>query len=319
MNRLSYPILPRANRRPSAPGRPRRWLSLLPALLLPLFLAGCDYGLPPTRVVPAEMPAAERAAHRKLPLRGAENFRDLGGYRTEDGRQLRWGLIYRADDLSELNRGDLHYLERLGLKQAVDFRSQAEREEEPDRLPKNVRAVLRPIAVGPGNMDFKEMFSNPENLQNFDGVQWMQEVNRQLVREYTPVYREWLRELAWEEATPQVFHCTAGKDRTGFGAAMLLAALGVPKETIMQDYLLSQAYSEELIKNTLARVRIVSLFQIDPEVLRPILGVEASYLEAAYSEIEKEYGSLQAYLERGLGIDRETKRRLQEKFLEPAS
>ena len=319
MNRLSYPILPGANRRPSAPGRPRRWLSLLPALLLPLFLAGCDYGLPPTRVVPAEMPAAERAAHRKLPLRGAENFRDLGGYRTEDGRQLRWGLIYRADNLSELNRGDLHYLERLGLKQAVDFRSQAEREEAPYRLPKNVRAVLRPIAVGPDNMDFEEMFSNPENLQNFDGVQWMQEANRQLVREYTPVYREWLRELAWEEATPQVFHCTAGKDRTGFGAAMLLAALGVPKETIMQDYLLSQAYSEELIKNTLTRVRIVSLFQIDPEILRPILGVEASYLEAAYSEIEKEYGSLQAYLERGLGIDPETRRRLQEKFLEPAS
>ncbi len=290
-------------------------------LLLPLLLAGCGDGLPPVsqRVVPAEMPTAERAAHRRLPLGGAENFRDLGGYRTEDGRQVRWGVLYRADSLSQLNRNDRRYIERLGLKEAVDFRSETERAEDPDRLPKNVRIKARPIAVGPQGMDFEEMLSDPEMLKDFDGVQWMQEINRQLVREYTPVYRDWLHELAWKDVTPQVFHCTAGKDRTGFGAAMLLAVLGVPQEVIMQDYLLSQVYSKEATDKLLKWIHAVSLFQLDPEVLRPIMGVEASFLEAAYDEIEKEYGSLEKYLKDGLGIDRETRLRLQEKFLEPAS
>ena len=289
-------------------------------LLLPL-LTSCAERLPPAaqRVLPAELPAAQRAAHRRLPLEGAHNFRDLGGYRTADGQQLRWGLLYRADSLSELDTEDLRYLQRLQLRQAVDFRSPAERAEEPDRLPEDVQITQRPITVGPHGANLRQMFSDAEALKNFDGTHWMQEINRELVQKHTPVFRDWLHDLARSEATPQVFHCTAGKDRTGFAAAMLLTILGVPQETVMQDYLLSQVYGRQQRERMLRRVRIISLFRIDPQVLQPLMGVEASFLEAAFDEIETEYGTMDNYIENGLGVDRDTRRLLRARFLEPPS
>ena len=97
------------------------------ALLLPLL--ACGGGAPPDqRSIPAELPASAREAARRLPLDGAHNFRDLGGYATSDGRTLRWGVLYRSDALADLSDDDLAYLGRLGLRRVVDFRSPLERE-----------------------------------------------------------------------------------------------------------------------------------------------------------------------------------------------
>src|SRR5882757_6043336 len=117
-------------------GRPLPLAGLV--LMAALGLAACRHGaesLPAAqRPLPAQMPAAERAQWRHLPLQGAPNFRDLGGYRSADGRSVKWGLLYRSNALDKLDSGDQAYLERLGLRRIVDFRAADETADAPDRL-----------------------------------------------------------------------------------------------------------------------------------------------------------------------------------------
>jgi protein-tyrosine phosphatase len=115
-----------------------------------------------------------------------------------------------------------------------------------------------------------------------------------------------------------MFHCTAGKDRTGFGAAIIMLALGVPKETIMEDYLATNIYTHDRIERTLLIVKVASFFQTDTEALRPILGVEAVFLEEAFNAIEDHYGSTDNYLKLGLGLDEDKLQQLRDLLTEEA-
>ncbi len=296
------------------------------ALVLVLLLGGCGGppALPPAseRQVPAEAAAATGAVpERLLPVAKAHNVRDLGGYTTVDGRRVKWGELYRADSLGELDSEDVSYLERLGLRRVVDFRSEVEREHEPDRLLAGVEYRLRSItARNAEGEDIVALFRDPKRLNATDTAEVMREINRQLVRDHTPLYRDWLHQLATEEsASPQLFHCTAGKDRTGFAAAILLGALGVPREQLMADYLLSADYRAGHNARRLRVIRLLSLWRIKAEALRPLMTVEASYLQAAFDEAERRYGSFEVYLVEGLGIDAKLRRQLRARFLEPES
>jgi protein-tyrosine phosphatase len=268
-------------------------------------------------LVPSDGSETRIVAERLLPLEGTHNFRDLGGYRTRDGRSVRWGALYRSDSLGELTGADLDYLEMLGIRLVCDFRGPQEVEEEPDPLPES-GSVQR---INPGISD--ESFS-PDRMKdallsgNPDGIDFgnlLVEGNRYFALESLAQYRTFFRSLESPHDTPRLFNCTAGKDRTGFAAALVLSALGVDERTVMNDYMLSKYYSADHIESTLRLVRFVSFFRTDPEEIRPLLSVREAYLQAALDSIMEKYGSLDVYLRDALGVSDEALAALRERFL----
>lgn len=253
-------------------------------------------------------------AERLLPLEGAHNFRDLGGYRTADGRRVRWGRVYRSDHLGDLSDEDLAYLERLGIRTLCDFRSAIERESSPDRLEP-------PLVVNPDISD--DRFAMDELQERIltgrvEDVDWgnlLVEGNSAFARDYTEQYTTFFSLFEDAENLPVVFHCTAGKDRAGFAAALLLSALGVPRETVIADYMLTQPYTQDHIEGTLRVIRFASLFRTDTELIRPLFGVRLEYIGAAFDSAEAGYGSMDAYLEQALELTPEKRNALRELLL----
>jgi len=288
------------------------------AIVMLLGLVACGDSLPPAgeRAIPAALPRELRESQRRLPVAGAANLRDLGGYRTRDGHVLRWGLLYRSDALADLSDADVAYLARLRLRRVVDFRSAAEREREPDRLPDGVADVWQPIA-GKG-LDPRELQDRllAGRLSADEAERWLVDGNRAFVRDYRDVYARFVRDLADPANLPTLFHCTAGKDRTGFAAALLLLALGVPRETAMQDYLLTNAFTQVKTRRTLQRIRLASLWRAHAGDVEPLLEAREDYLGAAFAAIDEEHGTTDAYLRDGLGIDDALRAQLRTNLLE---
>jgi protein-tyrosine phosphatase len=291
-----------------------------PISVLLLFLAtlGCGDALPPAaqRAIPAELPPEVRESQRRLPVSGAANLRDLGGYQTRDGHALRWGVLYRSDALADLSDEDVAYLARLGLRRSVDFRSAGERERDPDRLPGEVSDVWMPISgTGLDPSELRDrLLSGKVSADQAAG--WLVEGNRAFVGEFREVYARFLRDLGDPSNLPTLFHCTAGKDRTGFAAALVLLALDVPRETAMRDYLLTNEYTGPKTQRMLRTIRIVSLFRADPNGVRPLFEARDSYLGAAFAAIDEIPGGTEGYLRDTLGIDGATRARLRANLLE---
>jgi protein-tyrosine phosphatase len=283
----------------------------LVTLILLFSLLGCSRGPESLsaneRPIPSQLPSNERESLRKLPFKGAHNFRDLGGYKTTDGRQIKWGLLYRSDKLSELTSTDEQYMERLSLKRIVDFRSVAEREAQPDRIApdSSIRIEQLPVNVSGVNPDLIKNKIESGDVSQQEMSKLLIDANREFVEKYTPLYREWIQSLLDKDAVPMVFHCTAGKDRTGFAAALVLLALGVPKDTVMSDYLATNTFTGEHVEKTLLVIKLASFFQTDVEAIRPLFGVEAEFLQEAFNAIDEHYGSTENYLQNGLGLDKE--------------
>jgi len=247
----------------------------------------------------------EHVKRRHVALEGARNFRDLGGYATEDGRRVRWGLFYRADSLGELTDADLARIHALGIQLVCDFRSAEEKAEEPDRLPAADPPELVELPILDDSFSpsaFREKITSGE-LGDLDLRRMLIEGNRLFATRYAPVYAAMFERLTQRESLPAVVHCTAGKDRTGFAAAVVLRTLGVPEETVYEDFLLTNHYTADEIERTLWIIRFASLFRTDPEQVRPVLGVERAYLEAAFEAIQEGYGSFDAYRREALGLD----------------
>jgi protein-tyrosine phosphatase len=289
------------------------------AILAALALAACSTTLPPDpRILAHELPAAQREAARRVSLEGAHNFRDLGGYETVDGKRVKWGVLYRSDALGDLTDDDVATLSRLGLKRVVDFRSKSEREREPDRLPENPGPYVAwtPIqgdALDP--KDIQEMIFSGDTTEA-EMSQLLVVANESFITQFGNVYSDFLRNLSLGENLPALFHCTAGKDRAGFGAALALMAVGVPRETIMEDYLKTNAYTAEHTESRLRLIRWVSLFRADADTIRPLFEARPEYLQAAFDTIDAKYGSTEVYLRDGLGIDSATLGRLRANLLD---
>ena len=247
----------------------------------------------------------EHVKRRHVALEGAQNFRDLGGYATEDGHTVRWGLLYRSDNLSQLTDADLDKVHELGIKLVCDFRSAEEKAEEPDRLPAQDPPTVAELPI------FDESFSPAEfrekltsgDLGDLDLRQALTDANRLFATRFAGQYKAMFERITQPEYLPAVVHCTAGKDRAGFASAVTLRTLGVPEETVYEDFLLTNHYTARKIERMLWTIRLFSLFRVDPEQVRPVLSVERGYLAAAFDEIAKDYGSFDAYRREALGMD----------------
>ena len=256
-------------------------------------------------IVPSQLPLQERSTHRLLNFEGIANFRDLGGYETADGRHTRWGALYRSGNFSTASRGDNAVLADLGLTSLVDFRSAAEKEEEPHQFPDPLpfELVEIPTMDGGDHSVADEIIARIEsgNFSDFDPDAFMISANRQFANTFTPQFSEFIQVVLKANGQPVAWNCSAGKDRTGFAAAILLRILGVPMETILDDYALSKEYSLTARQKELMLLR---LFKGDEaaDKLAVLLGVEKPWLHAAFNEIDKQYGSFDVYVEQALGL-----------------
>ncbi len=259
----------------------------------------------PPVVIPAQLPVADREAHRLLNFAGIHNFRDLGGYPAGDGRRVRWGTLYRSGTLSGATDADLAALARLDLGYLVDFRSSMEKQEAPDRLPDppGFATVELPV-LDRGNMAVLDGIMERVETGNFEGFEpdeFMVSANRQFAGQFVPEFRQFIHQVLEADGKPVAWHCSAGKDRTGFAAAILLRLLGVPDETVMADYMASEAPSQEANRT---RVLLLRLFKgaEAAEKLGRMMGVDENWLQAAFDEIDERWGDFDHYVSEGLQL-----------------
>lgn len=241
-------------------------------------------------LLPFPCSAAQSAA---LPLEGAYNVRDLGGYPAAGGSNVIYGRVFRAGDLNKLTPNDLRLLEERSIRTVIDFRTEKEKREAPHKLPASVTQVL-PLVIRPGDIKDLSAFTE-EDTQRF-----MIQLNRSLVTDHQASYAAFFKALSSFENTPLLFNCSAGKDRTGLAAALFLASLGVDRDIIYQDYLLSAVYVKDKYAQLVAK---------NPR-LAPLFTVQKEYLEAAFDEIDTRYGGVENYLRKQLGVDTALMKRL---------
>jgi protein-tyrosine phosphatase len=251
----------------------------------------------------------ERAPSRHVPLEGAVNVRDVGGYRSVYGREVIRGRLFRGDSLSQLTRPDHDRLEQLGLRTVIDFRTSGEiLLSGPDRLPYGVELTELPVSGGDLGSIYELIASGDHDQQRRKlgggrAASFMVEMNRGFVADarQREAFGAALRLMCAAEKLPLLYHCTGGKDRSGWMTAIVLTALGVPRELVLRDYLLSNDFHRTgytKLRLDLIKTGIVQ----DPELLRPILELSPTYLGAAFEEADRRYSSFEEYLTRGLGV-----------------
>jgi protein-tyrosine phosphatase len=262
---------------------------------------------------------------RHVPLDGQPNFRDLGGYETVDGRKVKWGQVFRSGELPRLSEGDIEQLEKLHIRTVVNFLTETEislRGE--DHLPDDVRSVLLPIK-GEITDDLLVAVLAARQTGDFSGIppEANREIHHLLMDEGREYYAALLRELTDSANRPLVFHCSHGIHRTGTAAAILLSALGVPWDTVREDYLLSNlARKEEIalridqLKSLDAETRGISPDEIDTTNLEAFYILQGSYIDASLAAATEEFGSMDVYIRKGLGLSDAEIQRLREELLD---
>jgi protein-tyrosine phosphatase len=254
-------------------------------------------------------------AERRLPLEGSDNFRDIGGYETEDRRVVRWGLLYRSNDLAHLSANDLRYLTRLQVQLVCDFRSEPERQRDPNLSPGNAPKTEE-LTIQVEGVDPTALQDRIRTGVSGDQLELiMMNAYRSFVTQHSDQFAKMFERILDPANLPTIVHCTAGKDRTGFASAMVLSALGVPEKTIYEDYLATNVYRANYKKWITRLVPIYSLFRTRGEDMEPLLDARRPYLEASFETIDAHYGSVDAYLEKRLGLTPDKRTRLREIFL----
>ena len=238
-------------------------------------------------------------------LEGGSNFRDLGGYRTADGRTVRRGSVFRSAHLGTLTDADRRSIGRLGVRTVVDLRGVNEAAETPHRVEGlGCRIVGAHIEPGVGEKirgAVADGSANPFVMMGF-----LTDHYRDYPRRCAPGFRTLFATLSEDDHRPLVFHCTAGKDRTGFASALLLTLLGVPWETVMEDYLRT---------NDLWTGHIGRYPELDIDTRAAIVEARTPYLEAAFDVVRADYGSPEAFAEKALGLDAKLRDRLKTDLL----
>jgi len=241
---------------------------------------------------------------RVLGLRGAPNFRDLGGYETTDGRHLRWGIVYRSNKLSALTRDDEAKVERLHIAAEIDLRTQEEREHEPSLWLHPPADVYQSPKESLGPV-LKSVLHNAGTAEAARGS--LEQFYARIPDLYRDEYTALFRRLA-AGARVLLFFCTAGKDRTGVAAAILLSALGVPRETVIADYVLTNTLLplpprlDASAPGDKLSPALAALNQLPEDVRVQLWRADDSYIAAALNAIDQHYGSVAGYLKTGLGL-----------------
>lgn len=250
----------------------------------------------------------QEIAEHFVPFKGAVNFRDLGGYDVGVGRQTRLRRLYRSDSLSDLTAEDLTRLASLRLRAVVDFRLPHERLSHPNRLPPEAEIHTVENGFWPDGVAEIQRAVRACAIDAAGVERATIDFYRCFPLHHNSEYRVLLETIEEAAGRPVLFHCVSGKDRTGFGAAVVLMALGASETVILDEYMLSNTYRRD-IGHLLPP-------GVSAAVVEEFTSVNPLYLEAAFETIKSAYGSVDAYLERGLGFDAKRRANLQDLLTE---
>jgi len=277
-------------------------------------ISGLNSDMPHYFEIVPDSGSAKIISERRLPLQGAVNVRDLGGYATTTGQCVRWGKVFRSDHLSNLTGRDIDFLKHMKLRCVCDFRTSTEAQRRPDRFPgdgpgKHLHLPMDNLKSDPTDL-FKKLESGDTSWLTKEFLIEGYILN---IEEFAPVWGEVFKRLADPGHLPLVFHCTGGKDRAGTCAALILLALGVPEETVIYDHGLSNIYIRDVVNRIYAKFDAAG---IDREKISPYFSAPRYCIEAVLAHLRQKFGSAVAYLKSKAGVTEEMLGRIREELLE---
>ncbi len=237
---------------------------------------------------------------RRIVLEGAPNFRDLGGYRINASRRIKWRCVYRSGHLASLTEDDQQALVKLGLRSLCDFRSKEEIQRQPNRLPQtaNIQSLHLPIV----NTAIEPTLAIARVMQgdiSWFTLDFMIKAYIEKIDRFHAVWRQFFKHLSRQSARPLLFHCTAGKDRTGVCAALFLLSMGVSENQVIDDHALSNVYNANGIQKI---EKMITKVGLDPKDLHDYFTAPKTAITAAIEHIHQHFGSTRNYLIRKAGV-----------------
>jgi protein-tyrosine phosphatase len=258
--------------------------------------------------------SGEKKPMKTADIRKHLNFRELGGYQSADGRKVVHGQFFRSGPLADLNDEEMAYVKSLGIRHVFDFRSEYEANEVPDPDIGAEHHLINAMVDGSGNQvqfDPKSIEEAAKDHEQANGFIEQMYGNLPFCQAYKEMF-----EVIKAEQTPILFHCSAGKDRTGIAAVLILLLLGVDEKTALDDYELTNEYRKELIEKFFARVAHIIGDDMElKQKMQAFEGVNRSSAEYSLKTIKSRYADYGAYFEDVFGIDKEMRKKLQDKYL----
>lgn len=260
---------------------------------------------------------------QRIDIPAVPNLRDIGGYPTATGGRVRRGQLYRSTDLTHLQGEDLERFAALGIRVVFDLRTAEERSAEPDVVPEGTEVLVCDVLQdrkGAAPAQVLQALGDPATAARLFGdgrsVQMFEGGYREIVSlpSALAAYRAFFTTMAEESSRPALFHCTTGKDRTGWAAAATLLLLGVSERDVFHDYELTNRDLLPALKPVFEHFRAAGG---DPALLEPVFGVQADYLRAALDEMDRRFGSIESYFADGLGIGAGGQQRIRAALVEP--
>jgi len=247
---------------------------------------------------------------RSVQMDSVQNLRDMGGYLNKRGKKItQWGKIYRSGELSSLSHKDIIRINNLKIKTIIDLRGEDETTLAPNKYP-NVKIIPIPIPVK--NKDIITQRLMEGQKRKGDGIVYMQDTYLQYMNENSKQFGKALKVFLDKENYPILVNCSIGKDRTGFLMAMLLSALEVPEETILEDYMTSNHHIHFEHHAEMAR----NLNTDAQETITLLLHAHESWLELVFNKIKKEYGSTKKFLSEKLHLTEKEQEQLKDMLLD---
>lgn len=252
------------------------------------------------------------------------NLRDLGGWSTPNGT-VRRGLVFRSAEFAGLQGEDLEAFNRLGIATVYDLRTETERAAQPNTLPEDVRYVPLDVLKDSKSQApalLLKLVGDPKAAEQLLGGSKALELFQGAYREFIDLpsakagYHQFFSELADGDHLPALFHCTTGKDRTGWAAAATLLLLGVSEDDVMTDFTNTNEQLAAAVQPVLDKFAAIGG---NPDLLSPVLQVRPAYLQAAMTEMTDRYGDIETYMTQGLGLTGDTIDKLRSALIAPSA
>lgn len=268
----------------------------------------------------------EQTKTRIIELEGSFNFRDMGGYKTMSGQQVKCGKIFRSGNLSNFTTSDINLIQQLGISKILDLRSPEEISLQPNPEIKGVQGLhIQVIPDGKlaegENINAQAAIHTDKNAMYekliSEGLadQMMIDLYEQMVS-FGDAFKQVFQVLLENSDEPVLFHCMVGKDRTGIAGALILSGLGVPRETILEDYSLTNESFDKIKEAFVGNDDSGEMQDLNADSIPALLEARPEYIAAFFAEVDKEFGSIGSYLREEMGLTEENREILQGKYLE---
>ena len=244
-------------------------------------------------------------ANRHIYFKEVVNFRDIGGLKTTEGKTIKWGKIFRSDNLSNLKASEFSKFNDLNIKTVFDLRTSHEIKGKEDNLPIDTEYIHFPTLEDNEDL-LSKMRARVINGEVSDeqSLNLMLDLYRSFISDNTPSLKKLIHQIV-DSNDAVLYHCSAGKDRTGVVTALLLSILKVDRETITQEYMLSNYYRRAKLEKIIRKVKVAKLVKtrIELQAIQNFMSVDERYLNAAFAEIDTKYGGIDQFIQNQLGID----------------